>query len=113
MRDRWREALRKDYTFIPQPAAYRLLEIFDIPHPPWRFVKDASEAVDAAENLGYPVVLKIDSPDIYHKSDVGGVRVDLKTGQAVHDAFKDISRETKLISLKTIYLAEKIFLKLI
>ena len=90
-----REALQKGDAFVPQLAAYRLLDIFEIPHPPCHLVKDASEAVEAAESLGYPVVLKIDSPDIVHKSDVGGVRIGLKTGQAVNDAFEDISRKAK------------------
>src|SRR5262249_57005811 len=40
-----------------------------------RRAKDAEQAVGAAGSLGYPVVLKIDSPDIAHKTDVGGVRL--------------------------------------
>ena len=45
------------------------------------------EAKDLAGRIGYPVVLKVASPDILHKTDVGGVRVDLHNAAAVRDAF--------------------------
>jgi acetyltransferase len=47
----------------------------------------ASKASDAAGRIGYPVVLKIVSPQILHKSDVGGVRVGLASKEAVHEAY--------------------------
>jgi len=49
--------------------------------------KTADEAVDIAERIGYPLVLKISSPDIIHKSDFGGVRINLANGEQVRDAF--------------------------
>ncbi|MFQ5943301.1 MAG: acetate--CoA ligase family protein [Anaerolineales bacterium] len=45
------------------------------------------EAVDISSRIGYPVVLKVASPDILHKTDVGGVRVDLQSASEVKDAF--------------------------
>ena len=47
----------------------------------------ADEAVEIAERIGYPVVLKISSPDIIHKSDFGGVRINLANAEQVRDAF--------------------------
>jgi len=47
----------------------------------------ADEAADAAERIGYPVAMKIVSPDILHKSDLGGVKLNLGTAQMVKDAF--------------------------
>ncbi|MCX7721706.1 MAG: acetate--CoA ligase family protein [Verrucomicrobiae bacterium] len=47
----------------------------------------ADEAVEIAERIGYPVVLKISSPDIIHKSDFGGVRLNLANAEQVRDAF--------------------------
>ncbi|MCB1127268.1 MAG: acetate--CoA ligase family protein, partial [Verrucomicrobiae bacterium] len=47
----------------------------------------AEEAVDTANRIGYPVVLKISSPDIIHKSDFGGVRINLANAEQVRDAF--------------------------
>ncbi len=53
----------------------------------------SQEAVAAAEELGWPVVMKIDSPAIVHKSDVGGVRVNLGTPQEVADAFLEMTSQ--------------------
>jgi len=53
------------------------------------------EARTQAERIGYPVVLKIDSPDISHKSDIGGVKVGLEDSAAVSVAFNEIMANTK------------------
>lgn len=53
--------------------AYELLESYNIPVAPYRLVTNSDEAIKAADELGYPVVIKVVSPDIVHKSDVGGV----------------------------------------
>ena len=68
------------------PEATRLLRDFGIPLAGTRAAKNAEEAVGAAESLGYPVALKIDSPDIAHKSDVGGVRLGCASAAAVREA---------------------------
>ena len=47
----------------------------------------ADQAVEAAEKIGYPLAMKIASPDIIHKSDMGGVKLNLATADAVRDAF--------------------------
>jgi acetyltransferase len=49
--------------------------------------RTAEEAVEVAQRIGYPVVLKISSPDIIHKSDFGGVRINLANAEQVRDAF--------------------------
>jgi len=53
------------------------------------------EAVEQAEKIGYPIVLKIVSPDILHKSDAGGVKVNLKTAADVEAAYKTILENAK------------------
>jgi acetyltransferase len=55
--------------------------------PPSRLCKDPQEAIAFAGETGYPVVMKIASPDILHKTDIGGVRLDIMDAQAVRDAF--------------------------
>jgi len=55
-----------------------------------RFVQTADEAVEFAQKMAENVVLKIVSPDILHKSDAGGVRINLKTGKEIRQAFKEI-----------------------
>lgn len=57
--------------------------------------KTAQEAVTQAERIGYPVVLKIVSPDISHKSDIGGVKVGLDDSAAVAEAFDQIMDNAK------------------
>jgi acetyl coenzyme A synthetase (ADP forming)-like protein len=64
-----------------------ILRAYDFNVPDGRLVTGAEQAVEYAERFGYPVAMKIVSPDIVHKSDVGGVKVNLYSGQAVQDAF--------------------------
>ena len=68
-----------------------LLSAFDVPLVDTELVTDADGAVDAAGELGYPVVLKIDSPAIPHRTDVGGVAVGLESPEAVRAAYEEIS----------------------
>jgi acyl-CoA synthetase (NDP forming) len=73
--------------------AMRLLRDFGIPLAEAIAAKDVDEAVLAAQRLGYPIVLKIDSPDIVHKTDVGGVRVGCADADAVRRAFHQIRED--------------------
>lgn len=70
--------------------ANRLLEIAGTPFPAYRFAATRQEAIDAAEEIGYPVVLKIISQDVLHKSDVGCVKLGLGTPEAVVNAFDEV-----------------------
>ncbi|MCP1198288.1 acetate--CoA ligase family protein [Notoacmeibacter sp. MSK16QG-6] len=75
-----------------EAAAKAILAEAGIAGAPELAVHDAEEAVRAAEDLGYPVVLKILSPDILHKSDIGAVRLNLGDAggvRAAHDAILD------------------------
>jgi len=56
---------------------YGILEAYRIPVAPWKVVSDKNEVVAAAGSIGYPVVIKADSEKIIHKSDVGGVAVNI------------------------------------
>jgi acetyl coenzyme A synthetase (ADP forming)-like protein len=67
--------------------AWDVLEAYGFPIPESRLAETPDEAVSIAEEIGYPVVLKIASPDILHKTDVGGVKVNLGTPTDVRDAF--------------------------
>jgi acetyltransferase len=75
--------------------ARRLLADFAIPVVETLAAANADRAVAAAERLGYPVVLKIDSPDIAHKSDVGGVRLACADAAAVREAFERMLDEVR------------------
>jgi len=72
---------------IGDAEAQAILEAYRFPTLPSRLVATVDEAVAAAEEIGYPVVLKIASPDILHKTDVGGVRLNVNSPDDVRDAF--------------------------
>jgi len=68
----------------------QLLGAYGFPLAPSSQVGSAAEAIAAAQELGYPVVLKIASAKILHKTDVGGVRVDLRNADEVGNAFREL-----------------------
>ena len=74
-------------------AAFRLFEEFKIPVVPTVLTRSADEAAAAADKMGYPVVLKIESAQITHKSDVGGVALKLTSAAEVRDAFSRIMNQ--------------------
>lgn len=72
---------------IGDAEARAILEAYDLRIPRSELARDSDEAVSMAADIGYPVVLKIASPDILHKTDVGGVKVGLGSAEDVRDAF--------------------------
>lgn len=75
----------------------KLLEAYGIPAAPVREARTAMDAVEAASEIGYPVAVKLSSATLTHKTDVGGVKLDLRTADEVEQAFRKI--EQKLASL--------------
>ena len=78
--------LNSGREMLTEPEAKAVLAAFGVPVVETHRVKDTEEAVAAAEALGYPVALKILSPDITHKSDVGGVVLDIEDSKALRAA---------------------------
>jgi acetyltransferase len=74
---------------LDEAATRALLEAYKIPTPPSAVAATREEAAQAAANLGYPVALKIQSPDIAHKTEAGGVALGLGAGE-VEAAFDHI-----------------------
>jgi len=72
---------------IGDAEARVVLESYGFTIPKSRLAETPEEAVEAAEEIGYPVVLKLASPDILHKTDVGGVKLDVRSPDDVRDAF--------------------------
>ncbi len=73
--------------------AYGILAAYGIPTAGWRIVDNADEAATAAAEIGFPVVVKADSESIAHKSDVGGVAVNLGDGPAVRSAVEQMKKK--------------------
>jgi acetyltransferase len=75
-------------TSIGDSEAREILQAYGLRIPRSEIAADTERAVEIASQIGYPVVLKIASPDILHKTDVGGVKVGLQNDEAVRDAFE-------------------------
>ncbi len=73
----------------------QILEAYGIPTLPLGLAHSSEEAVALAESFGYPVALKVVSPDIVHKSDVGGVMLGLSSVQEVAEAFITITHNVR------------------
>jgi len=78
--------LRSGRTYIGDVKAKEILSAYGFTVPVGQVVLDADEAVEAANRIGFPVALKIVSPNIIHKSDVGGLRLRLSNPEDVRDA---------------------------
>lgn len=84
-------ARRDGVSVLPEYAARKLLTAFGIPFAAARRVRTPEEAVVAAREVGYPVVLKVASPDISHKTEVGGVLLHLEDANAVREAVRKMT----------------------
>ncbi|NUK19706.1 acetate--CoA ligase family protein [Streptomyces lunaelactis] len=83
-------ALAEGRTALTAPEAKRIADAYGIPVPAEALAESVDEAVAFADRIGFPVVLKIVSPDIVHKTDAGGVRVGLASAAEVRGAFTAI-----------------------
>ncbi|KPK85757.1 MAG: acyl-CoA synthetase, partial [Phycisphaerae bacterium SM23_33] len=77
--------------YLREDQALAVLETYGFPVPQYRLCGDADEAAHFAEQIGYPVVLRVVSPQIVHKFDVKGVRLNLTDAQAVKDAYRQMT----------------------
>jgi acetyltransferase len=77
-------------TLLTEVESKELLSLYGIPCVPTRVARTADEAVSYAAEFGYPAVLKVFSETITHKTDVGGVKLDLPNAAAVRKAFRSI-----------------------
>jgi acetyltransferase len=94
IRDR---ALAEKRTILTEQEAKAVLAAFGLPVPRTVVAADCAAAVAAAGEIGYPVALKIHSPDITHKTDVGGVRLNLQNAEMVASAFDDMLRHVRAL----------------
>jgi acetyltransferase len=88
-------AKREGLTNLPQDEALTILSAYGLPVIKTETASSKAEAVAAAKRIGYPVAMKIISPDVVHKIDVGGVKLDLNSEQDVNEAFDEILKNVK------------------
>lgn len=79
--------IRTNQLQVGEAAAKEILRAYDFHVPPGRLSASVDEAIETADRIGYPVAMKVASPDIIHKSDMGGVKLNLNSPEAVRDAF--------------------------
>ena len=79
-------------TLFTELESKQLLELYGIPMVATRLAKDPDEAVKLAKEVGYPVVLKVNSETVTHKARVGGVRLHLRDAKAVRKAYAEIEK---------------------
>lgn len=90
-----KNALFEGRTALLEPEANRVCGLYGVPVTNFKLAETEREAVKFSREIGYPVVLKIVSPDILHKSDAGGVIVNLKTPEEVGGAYRRIIDNAK------------------
>jgi len=89
------QARAEGRTILTEIEAKQMLEDAGVPVSPARLAKTRADAMAEAEKLGYPIVLKIVSPQITHKSDVGGVALGLTSSAEVGEAFDRVVASSK------------------
>src|SRR3989344_1011363 len=95
MASRPRMAALRVEKILSEQEIQTLFSAYDLPLPKQSLAKTSEEATAIAEEIGYPVILKINSPQILHKTDVGGIRANLKTAKEVQEAFDGIKKAVK------------------
>ena len=90
------EDAKKDGRKVLFPhEASQVVRAYGIPAPASGLAKTSDEAIELAEKMGYPVVMKVVSPDIMHKTDIGGVELNLTSSNMVKIAFDEIMRKSR------------------
>lgn len=84
------DALKQNRKNLLEPEAKTICQEYNIPVTRFEVAKEKEEAVRYAEEIGFPVVLKIVSPTVLHKSDIGCVMLNLSTPQSVEKAYQSI-----------------------
>jgi acetyl-CoA synthetase (ADP-forming) len=87
---------KENRKYLLETEAKTICMEYGIPVTKFKLAKNEEEAVKFAEEIGFPVVLKIVSPDIIHKSDIGGVILNLKNAKEVKAAYKQIMKNAKM-----------------
>ena len=87
--------------FLPPEDSLAILDAYGIPTMKMELARDVDEAVNWANKMGFPVALKVASPEILHKSDVGGVLLNLEGEEEVRAGFKAILKRTQAFHPET------------
>jgi 3-hydroxypropionyl-CoA synthetase (ADP-forming) len=84
------ETIQTSHKVITEELSKSILKTYGVKVPPFALVTSAEEAAKQAKKIGFPLVMKVVSPQILHKTDVGGVKVGLDNVNDVKKTFKDM-----------------------
>ncbi|NVM55992.1 MAG: acetate--CoA ligase family protein [Candidatus Helarchaeota archaeon] len=88
-------ALDEKRTSLMEHESKEIIAAYDIKSAKYGLAKTADEAIQAAKKIGFPIVCKIVSPDILHKTDAGGIKLNLNSDDEVKQAFDEIMKNAK------------------
>jgi acetyltransferase len=88
-------ALAEQRKILTEPESFALLGAFRIGAVRNGIARSANEALILAESIGFPIAMKIYSPDISHKSDAGGIRLNINNAQAVRSNYRELIEQVK------------------
>jgi acyl-CoA synthetase (NDP forming) len=90
-----RNALAENRTFLMEHESKDLISAYDIPVGQYKLVENKKEAIEFANEIGYPVVLKLMSPDIIHKTEAKVIKLDINSSQELENAYEEIVLNAK------------------
>jgi acetyl-CoA synthetase (ADP-forming) len=89
------KALAQNRTALLEPEAKRICRAYGLPVPRFKVAINMNQAAKCAEKIGFPVAMKIISPDVLHKTEAGGVLLNLHTGRDVKNGFSKLVSNVK------------------
>ena len=95
-RSRTKDSHKSSTVHRPWSTVDELFDSYDIPTATIKLARDEAEAVTIANEVGYPVVMKIASPDILHKSDIGGVVLNIQNASSLQHAYAQIMERVNI-----------------
>lgn len=103
-------ARSENRTYLLENESKTILQEYKLPVTQFKVAETEDETVNAAETIGYPVVLKILSPDVIHKSDVGGVLININDADGVRKGYQtivaNVKKHKKKAQIKGIFVEE-------
>ena len=94
------ETMKTDHKVITEDVSKSILKAYGVKVPPYALAKTANDAVKASKRIGFPLVMKIVSPQILHKTDAGGVKVGVANAKEVKKTFDTIIKNVKKYNKK-------------
>ncbi len=95
-----KDAQNSGREILSATQVYNILDAYGIPVAAWKVVDDVEDAVNAANSIGYPVVIKADAESLVHKSDMGGVAINIKNDDEVRKVVGEMKGKFNVSDLK-------------